>query len=343
MNKGEAVKSNGGGSGEDGDRRLNNGRTLNKRSYKINKQTNNNQNPSVDFGQSQNKPVNYAPLVTQESEDDDDSQDSENQHPQLPLPLPPPPPQHHHQPPVYNIHKNDFRAVVQRLTGLPVVEQQQQHQQQQQQPQLRNYNMAGMVNAPRPSSSRLQRIRPPPLAHFANRPPPQMNIIGNHIQNHNAMMHINIAAANFSGFMLRGMAPMGSMEPQSPLPAFPGVPNTAAESPVSAYMRFVQNDSSGGFGFANPSLQPPQQQAPQAEQQNNNNQSEGPKPPTSAAAQASEPPQFQMPASPLPFGCLNSPVSGYPLLSPSLLHSPTPGGQFAFPLSPVASPKWKGI
>ncbi|KAJ6412835.1 hypothetical protein OIU84_005813 [Salix udensis] len=45
--------------------------------------------------------------------------------------------------------------------------------------------------------------------------------------------------------------------------------------------------------------------------------------------------RFHLPTSPLPFGCLNSPRSPYPLLSP-----------YAFPLSPtvpVSSPIWRGV
>nr|KYP44395.1 hypothetical protein KK1_034121 [Cajanus cajan] len=57
---------------------------------------------------------------------------------------------------------------------------------------------------------------------------------------------------------------------------------------------------------------------------------------------------FQMPSSPVPFGCLNSQLASYPLLSPGLLFSPTSGQGFPqLPLSPttlpVPSPRWKGI
>ncbi|KAM7264149.1 hypothetical protein ACFE04_001832 [Oxalis oulophora] len=47
------------------------------------------------------------------------NKDSENQHSPLSTPPPSLPQQHHHQhqPSVYNIHKNDFREVVQRLIG----------------------------------------------------------------------------------------------------------------------------------------------------------------------------------------------------------------------------------
>ncbi|KAH1065372.1 hypothetical protein J1N35_030359 [Gossypium stocksii] len=60
------------------------------------------------------------------------------------------------QPPVYNINKNDFRDVVQKLTGSPAHE--------------RYSTSPPPIHQPKPQSSRLQRIRPPPLAHVSNRP-----------------------------------------------------------------------------------------------------------------------------------------------------------------------------
>ncbi|KAK7853761.1 protein haiku1 [Quercus suber] len=57
------------------------------------------------------------------------------------------------QPQVYNISKNDFRNIVQQLTGSPS-----------QEPLPRPPN-----NPPKPQSMRLQRIRPPPLTPI-NRP-----------------------------------------------------------------------------------------------------------------------------------------------------------------------------
>ncbi|KAH0826836.1 hypothetical protein HID58_092536 [Brassica napus] len=84
-------------------------------------------------------------------------------------PLPPPPQQppinhgnlHQHQPPVYNISKSDFRDVVQKLTGSPAHE---------------RISAPPPIHHPRPQqSSRLHRIRPPPLAHVINRPPGLLN------------------------------------------------------------------------------------------------------------------------------------------------------------------------
>ncbi|XP_060198939.1 VQ motif-containing protein 9 [Lycium barbarum] len=216
----------------------------------------------------------------------------QNQH--VPPPLPPQPQQ---QPPVYNINKSDFRDVVQKLTGSPAHE---------------RISTPPPIQQPKAPSSRLQRIRPPPLAQITNRPPPFVN---NNAVNNN------------------------SVQPLSPLPPFPSV-HASAESPISAYMRFLQ--TSAGLSPLAPRWNnfvhaPPQQPPfppPQQHQQNI------PPPPQTA-------PFPSFPSSPLPFGCLPSPKSPYGLLSPSLLLSPS--GQLGFqqlPLSPtlpVASPKWKGI
>jgi len=123
------------------------------------------------------------------------------------------------QPQVYNISKNDFRDMVQKLTGSP-----------------------GNSHQPKPvANSRLHRLRPPPLPQvLSHRPPPPHSV----------------AAA-----------------PLSPLPPFPSV---HAESPVSAYMRFLRNSM------------------------------------PSSSSQS----EFQIPASPVSFGCLNS-VSFVPL-SPTM-------------------------
>ena len=59
------------------------------------------------------------------------------------------------QPPVYNINKNDFREVVQKLTGSPA------HQ-----------NRSSSPRETSKSSARLQKIRPPPLAQLSNRSAP---------------------------------------------------------------------------------------------------------------------------------------------------------------------------
>ncbi|XVF39564.1 hypothetical protein PTKIN_Ptkin01aG0043900 [Pterospermum kingtungense] len=246
-----------------------------------------------------------------------------------------------HQPPVYNINKNDFRDVVQKLTGSPAHE---------------RFSTPPPIHQPKPQSSRLQRIRPPPLAHVSNRPPPMINC---------AVPNMNPSGCSQTNPIIGG--PTGgsfiqrppAAAPLSPLPPFPSV-HAAAESPVSAYMRYLQNpmalpvDSNpkqfSGFPPLAPLVSPrwnhltaPQQQ-PQQQQ---------PPPPPQQPQQQQQPPQVsstgmiqsQLPSSPLPFGCLNSPKSPYALLSPSLLFSPN-SGQLGFPLSPtvpVPSPKWRGL
>ncbi|XP_057533463.1 VQ motif-containing protein 9 [Amaranthus tricolor] len=176
-------------------------------------------------------------------------------------PLEPPvhPPQQQ-QPPVYNINKSDFRDVVQKLTGSPA-----------------HAAQPPPIHAPKPASSRLQRIRPPPLAQLSTRPPSLLN-----------------SAVN-------------GVNPLSPLPPFPTC-HAAAESPISAYMRFLHTSES--------SLNRTGQIFPS----------------TSANSPA------DLTAMLPPFGCFPSPKSPCPLLSP------TGNGTLGFPISPtVPSPKWRDL
>ncbi|CAL0319335.1 unnamed protein product [Lupinus luteus] len=224
-----------------------------------------------------------------------------------------------HQPPVYNINKNDFRDVVQKLTGSPAHD--------------RTVSNPPPIHQPKPPTSRLHRFRPPPLAQISNRPqlPPSNNAVT-----------VNNSNFNFSGFG-RPLAPL------SPLPPFPTV-HAAAESPVSAYMRYLHNSMPGvdsnsklfsGFSPLAPLVSPRWNNfaTPQQEQQQQLLQ---PLPSQLVAVPSSTQSQFQMPISPLPFGCLNSPISSYPLFSPN-------SGQLGFPqlpLSPtvpVPSPRWRGL
>ncbi|KAE9603862.1 hypothetical protein Lal_00002488 [Lupinus albus] len=227
-----------------------------------------------------------------------------------------------HQPPVYNISKSDFRDVVQKLTGSPAHD--------------RTISNPPPIHQPKPPSSRLHRIRPPPLAQISNRP--QTPLLNPPPPFSNNAVTVNNNNFNFSGFG-RPLAPL------SPLPPFPTV-HAAAESPVSAYLRCIHNsmpsvDSNSkqfsGFSPLAPrwnNFAPPQQeQQQQLQQPESSQQVEGP---------SSSQSQFQMPTSPLPFGCLNSPISSYPLFSPN-------SGQLGFPqlpLSPtvpVQSPRWKDL
>ncbi|XP_008219407.1 PREDICTED: VQ motif-containing protein 9 [Prunus mume] len=238
--------------------------------------------------------------------------------PPPPVPLPPQPQQQQqqqqqqHQPPVYNINKNDFRDVVQKLTGSP----------------------AHPARFPNP--------KPPPLP-IANSITPPMG---------SAVAHFNSIGR--------------STTPLSPLPPFPTV-HAAAESPVSAYMRYLHNSISAvdanknqafsGFSPLAPLVSPrwtnqtPQQnlQAAPSQQGMLSTRQAAPSqqgmlpaasqhhPPATAIASQ---PQFTLPPSPLPFGCLNSPRSPYPLMSPNQLGFPQ------LPLSPtvpVPSPRWRGF
>ncbi|XP_010521178.1 PREDICTED: VQ motif-containing protein 9-like [Tarenaya hassleriana] len=226
---------------------------------------------------------------------------------------------HQHQPPVYNINKNDFRDVVQRLTGSPAHER----------ISAPTHQHPPAIHQPKPQSSRLQRIRPPPLANISNRPPPLLNgALFNPVPNPGIPM-----TSATAGFIPRPAPP-----PLSPLPPLPPV-HAAAESPVSAYMRYLQNSMPGvdsnqkqfsGFSPLAPLVSPrwyqKQENAPPLQNIHH--------PPATAAS---------IPSPPL--GCLSSPKSPYALLSPSILLSPT-AGQLGFPLSPttvpVQSPKYKG-
>lgn len=190
-------------------------------------------------------------------------------------PPPPPAPPLQHQPPVYNINKSDFRDVVQKLTGSPS------HAPPPPPP----------IHAPKPASSRLQRIRPPPLAQLSNRPPPLLNC----------------AQANPSagGGFIRQVAPL------SPLPPLPTC-HAAAESPISAYMRFLRTTSAVD---SDPRL---------------SNRTAPMNPPLDS---------FSLP-----------PKSPCQPLSPNLLLSPTGGGPLGFPQLPasptvsgVPSPKWRDL
>ncbi|KAH7567722.1 hypothetical protein JRO89_XS07G0131500 [Xanthoceras sorbifolium] len=281
---------------------------LNKLSHKISKQ------PSS----STTTNTITAPLIKKPTTFD---HQNPNQPPQSQQNLQPPPPQH--QPPVYNINKNDFRDVVQKLTGSPAHE---------------RFSTPPPIHQPKPPSSRLQRIRPPPLAQVSNRPPSMLSCANPPIPPPNTTTNNN------NSFIQRPAAPL------SPLPPFPSV-HAAAESPVSAYMRYLQNSiptsdpnskpQFSGFSPLAPLVSPRWSNLNATSQQ----QQEMIPPPGSQPQMTQSQQQFQLPSSPLPFGCLNSPRSSYPLLSPSMLFSPS-SGQLNFPLSPtvpVPSPRWRGL
>ncbi|KAG6788640.1 hypothetical protein POTOM_004713 [Populus tomentosa] len=248
------------------------------------------------------------------------------------------------QPQVYNISKNDFRNIVQQLTGSPS-----------QEPLPRPPN-----NPPKPQSMRLQKIRPPPLTPV-NRPhvPPPFPapaVAPPPVPYHNA-------------FVRPGMLPppsqFGLPSPTMMPPLTPGDSGWAntAESPISAYMRYLQNSiiDPGSWGNqAQPPRQPhpPPPQGPGKIQPQHQQPSGGllpnphlPPVPTPGAngpvpympnlpsPRMNGPPLLPSPTSqffwPSPTGYMNllSPRSPYPLLSPGIQFRPlTPN--FAF--SPMA-------
>lgn len=230
-----------------------------------------------------------------------------------------------HQPPVYNINKNDFRDVVQKLTGSPAHE---------------RFSNPPPIQPPKPQNSRLQRIRPPPLAHITNRPPPLNSNMPppQHQLNNANFNHFHPSTAVNFGLAGRPMGPL------SPLPPFPTV-HAAAESPVSAYMRYIQNS------IPTADSNPPASQGfsplgPLASSCWNNftSQQQGTMHlhPSSAMLQSN--PQFQgLASSPLAFGCLNSPRSSHT----NLMFSPSTS-QLGFPQLPLSptvpasSPRWIG-
>lgn len=201
-------------------------------------------------------------------------------------PLPPP------QPRVYNINKSDFRSVVQQLTGSPA----------------RDASGARYPPAPaRPPppkhpSSRLMKIRPPPLTPIARPPPPPFQ---NQLPNPNSNLNPN---------------PMCHRPAPSPSPSAPGSA-VWTDSPVSAYMKYLESSL-----LTSDSSRQPQQRA----------QGLLPFPhPTATSASAFPSPKGYPPSSALPPSqpaLLPSPGWQFPLLSPgSQFPLPSPGVSFPLP------------
>ena len=284
------------------------------------------------------------------------------------------------QPQVYNISKNDFRDVVQQLTGSPS-----------QDPPPRPPN-----NPPKPQSMRLQKIRPPPLTPI-NRPrfPSLMPA------------HAAPPPVPYSNALPRP-AQFGQPSP-TPLPG--DIWANTTESPISAYMRYLQNsmmDPSPMGNQVQPQRHPHSQLHPHPQPQVPGNvqpqppssallpnppmpmlpspRLNGPVPPSNATnppvpsvpsphPQANGPPLLPSPTSqfllPSPTGYMNllSPRSPYPLLSPGIQFpspltpnfpfspmaqsgilgpgpQPPPSPGFMYPISPsgffpISSPRWR--
>lgn len=133
------------------------------------------------------------------------------------------------QPQVYNISKNDFRNIVQQLTGSPS-----------QEPLPRPPQ-----NPPKPQSMRLQKIRPPPLAPI-NRPhvPPMVSAPAPAPAQAPAAAPLPPPVPYNNGLVRppphygQSMPQFGQVQPVAPWDL---AWNSTAESPISAYMRDLQN------------------------------------------------------------------------------------------------------
>lgn len=249
------------------------------------------------------------------------------------------------QPQVYNISKNDFRDIVQQLTGSPS------HSQE---PPPRPPH-----HPPKPQNNRLQRIRPPPLTPINRHPmpppmqqppaaPPQVP----YNNNNNSFPR----PAQFGQ-----PPPPNHMHPMNPVDMAGPIPT---ESPISAYMRYLQSSmldpSPKGGGYPQPQMQPnvplqgpgnfqprpppggllPNPSGPMLPSPRFNgpvppphmNAAHPHMPPNIPSPQPNGPPplpsptsQFLLPSPTAFFGVL-SPRSPYPLLSP--------GMPFPYPLTP---------
>jgi len=279
------------------------------------------------------------------------------------------------QPQVYNISKNEFRDIVQQLTGSPA----------------QDHPPRPPHNPPKPQSMRLQKIRPPPLTPI-NRPrmPPPMPVPA--AAPHHPVPHNNA---------MPRPAQFGQ-----PLPSPGDIWSNTTESPISAYMRYLQNsimDPNSRGNQVQPQPHPyPQPQVPGNVQPHPppscamfpnppmpmfpSARFNGPVPPMNATnppapplpspqANGPPPPPLLSPTSqfllPSPTGYMNllSPRSPYPLLSPGIQFpspltpnfpfssmgqsgilgpgpQPPPSPGLVFPLSPsgffpISSPRWR--
>ncbi|OIV93010.1 hypothetical protein TanjilG_20672 [Lupinus angustifolius] len=258
------------------------------------------------------------------------------------------------QPQVYNISKNDFRDIVQQLTGSPS------HHSQDHPPRPPN-------NPHKPQSMRLQKIRPPPLTPI-NRPhmPSQMPV------------YTAPPPIPYNNAIPRPPAQFGQPSPTPLQPLTPGdLWANTTESPISAYMRYLQNSMNEPSPWGNqvqPQPYPHQHPQPHPHTQSQIPGNGQPQPPSSAllpnppmpvfpspryngpippmnasyhppmpslpSPQAIGPPLLPSPTSqfllPSPTGYMNllSPRSPYPLFSPGI-QFPSPLTP-KFPFSPIA-------
>ncbi|XP_068634900.1 protein HAIKU1-like [Aristolochia californica] len=219
------------------------------------------------------------------------------------------------QPQVYNISKNDFRNIVQQLTGSPSQE---------------PPPMAPLVpphNPPKSPSLRLQKIRPPPLSPIA-RPPIAAPVRGQ-VPFHSTNPSMNPAANS----MFFNRSPQPSY---SPLPPIDMTWSQPAESPISAYMRYLQNSIIDSGSKQSPP-------APHPQALSSSGLLPTPPPPAFPSPRGNGPAllpsptsQFLM-SSPTSFLNLLSPRPSYPLLSPGFQYSPPFTPNFSFSPLPQSS------
>ncbi|XP_052170307.1 protein HAIKU1-like [Diospyros lotus] len=236
------------------------------------------------------------------------------------------------QPQVYNINKNDFRNIVQQLTGSP----------------SRDPPARPPHNPPKPPSVRLQKIRPPPLSRM-NRPQIPVH---HHPPPPAQAPPMPSPSVPYNNVFARPLAQFGQPSP----PMLPlnsgdlGWANTA-DSPISAYMRYLQNsilDSGPRQGQPRFHSQPSPQLQPHGPGQIQDQPPPSvllagqPGPPLPSLQMGGPPPLLPSPTSqfllPSPNGFLNllSPRSPYPLLSPGYQFPPPLTPNFAF--SPMGQP-----
>ncbi|RZS27337.1 hypothetical protein BHM03_00060793 [Ensete ventricosum] len=233
-------------------------------------------------------------------------------------PLLPPPPQ------VYNISKNDFRSIVQQLTGTPSRDSSPAAAAANSRPQHR-------PPQPRPSSSRLQKIRPPPLAPIARPPHPPLRPVAAAVQPPPRYPPL-VPYRNPNSKLPPVPIPHPNSNPSSSFPRPPPSAGAAwAESPVSAYMRYLESSLLGSDTSRLPQPQPLMPPLPSPgllpsplplllpSPRGITNSSSLPLPPTPSAS--------PLPL-PSPGAFLN--LSPYPLFSPGFLYPPLPTPNFAF-------------
>ncbi|KAG2285592.1 hypothetical protein Bca4012_033936 [Brassica carinata] len=188
------------------------------------------------------------------------------------------------QPQVYSVSKNDFRSVVQQLTGSPSRESVPR-------PPPQNNN------SQRPQNTRLQRVRPAPLTEI-NRP---------------SLPLPNMPLQHRPHSFVQPPVPQGTQQPvmghgdQSW--------SNTAESPISGYMRYLQS-SLGDPGPSGNHIQPGHEQRPYIPAQSQPPPSPQTQPQPLQSSQYQPPPGLVPSPVPrnLPFPQFNGPVPGTPTL-----------------------------